>query len=225
MNPTSSSFDATLVALQFLMYAFGWATGGRWVHEYRAVFWHWGGFLTSIGLGFGLMSLRDDSRSWIAFNGSALAWLIGLLLLWRDLALFVQARQRSGWQLALLLFALLAHLALGPGLESPASLTVATYTSTSAALLLLTLYCVMPAALREYGTRSVLLLALPAGLLLAARLVPLLLQALDMRNAQEIHLLGPRHRQVMIGLFVAAGMFNLLSQRWWCRRWFATGVD
>ena len=106
-----------LVAVQFLLYAAGWALAA-WLlpRRQKAAALHWAGFMLLLGLGFWLASHRGEPRQWAAYAGSNIAFLSGYLLLWRGLEAFLDVPARWREQLAwgVLLVALFAPLGADP---------------------------------------------------------------------------------------------------------------
>ena len=71
----------SLVAMQFMLYAIGWLLSGLLLRDERRAVLCWAGFMACIGLGFFLTSQRGEPRTSLAFNGSGVAFIGGLLLL------------------------------------------------------------------------------------------------------------------------------------------------
>jgi len=69
----------SLVAMQFMLYAIGWLLSGLLLRDERRAVLCWAGFMACIGLGFLLTSQRGEPRTWLAFNGSGVAFIGGPL--------------------------------------------------------------------------------------------------------------------------------------------------
>ena len=98
----------SLVAMQFMLYAIGWLLSGLLLRDERRAVLCWAGFMACIGLGFLLTSQRGEPRTWLAFNGSGVAFIGGLLLLWIGLAAFY--RRSRHYREQLVTFVVLAGL-------------------------------------------------------------------------------------------------------------------
>jgi diguanylate cyclase (GGDEF)-like protein len=198
---------AWLVALQFLLYATGWLLSSLLLREERTAVLCWAGFLACIGLGFLLTAQRGEPRTWLAFNGSGLAFMGGLVLLWVGLDAFYRRLLRP--REPVLTFALLA-LVLGlidPGVAAAPLRVVFTY----AALIYLAVRLVI--APRQLGTgsderRSAWLNAIPGVLIIVAFSVPLFRQLANMDRALEIHRFDATNLRSMYLFTAAAAVFN-----------------
>jgi diguanylate cyclase (GGDEF)-like protein len=198
---------AWLVALQFLLYATGWVLSSLLLREERAAVLCWAGFLACIGLGFLLTAQRGEPRTWLAFNGSGVAFMGGLTLLWVGLDTFY--RRTMIRREAVLTFAVLA-LVLGlldSGVEGAPRRVVFTY----AALMYLALRLVLlPHHLvkADHGRHVAWLVASPGVLIFAAFSVPLYRQLANMGQGLELHRFDSTNVRSMYLFIAAAAVFN-----------------
>lgn len=197
-----------LVALQFLLYAAGWALGARLLREHRVVMLHWAGFMACAGLGFLLMSQRGEPRIWLAFNGAAVLWAGGLLLLWRGVAHYFRAPRCTRLQQGLFVLLLAGHAWLGPAEPQAAQRVLASY-GADLLICLLLIANVMPTTRRRLGLVQSLLLTAPAFILLAAFATLGLRQLADMSQPLEMHRFDGRNVLALAACVVAAALFNM----------------
>lgn len=208
MDPKTLAPAVGLVALQFLLYAAGWAIGARLLREHRAVMAHWAGFMACAGLGFLLMSQRGEPRGWLAYNGAAVLWAGSLLLLWRGVAHYFHAPSRTRLQQVLFVALLVGHAWLGPAEPQAAQRVLASY-GTGLLICLLLIANVMPATQRRLGPAQSLLLTAPAFILVAVFATLLLRQLTDLSLPQEMHRFDGRNIQALAACLVAAALFNM----------------
>lgn len=208
LDPLTLSPAVGLVALQFFLYAGGWALGAWLLREQRAVLAHWAGFMACVALGFLLMSLRGEPRTWMAFNGAALAWIAGLLLLWRGVARYFRA-PAWGWAQALVFVVLLlGNLWLGPGAEGAAARVVLSYGSGMLVFVLLVAN-VVPVTAYRFGPARSLVLLVPAIIVVIAFALLVIRQLSDPGHAFELHRSDPRNLRALAAYVVAAALFNV----------------
>lgn len=198
-----------LVALQFALHALGWAVGAVLLRDERRELVHWAAFLALVGLGFGLMTGRDEERQWWAFNGAALCWAAGLLVLWRGLSVHFGAPPSTRLQLVLALAALAGHVAVGPGLEAAAGRVVLTY-GWMLVVVLTMLTAIFPTVRRDQERWTVVLIASPAAVIGAAFAGVIVRQVLDPSRPIELHRFDPTNLRTMYAYLVAAAIFNLV---------------
>ena len=198
---------AALVALQFLLHALSWALGAWMLREQRAVLGHWSAFLAFIGLGFLLMTQRDEQRSWLAFNGAALCWAGGLLMLWRGVERQFEAPPRTRLQAGLFGVLLVLHLLAGPGVERAVERVVLSYLGNAAIVagLVASMYRVL---LRRYGLWRSMALALPGVIVLTVFVALAVRQLLDPSKPLELHRFESSTVRSMYAYLVAAAIFN-----------------
>ncbi|MGE4050182.1 MAG: GGDEF domain-containing protein [Piscinibacter sp.] len=196
-----------LVAVQFMLYATGWLLNSAMLREERVAVLCWGGFMACIGAGFLLTAQRGEPRTWLAFNGSGIAFLGGLLLLWAGLVAFY--RRPSLRREMLVTFAVLAaaQSLLGPEAELSSWRVLLAYAGN----MWVTLRIVMSlhASVRqEYGLRLAGIIASPAVLIAAAFAVPIARQLANMDEPQELHRLDGSAMRSLFVFLVTAAIFN-----------------
>ena len=196
-----------MLALQFVLHALSWALGAWMLPQQRPVLIQWSAFLAFVGLGFVLMTQRDDTRSWLAFNGAALCWLAGLLMLWRGVEKQFKVRSRGTWRAALLAVAVLLHLAVGPGAEHAVPRVVLSYLCNALAAAGM-LHGLRREIFGRYGRLRGALFVLPAFIVLSVFLLLALRQLLDPGKALELHRFEPTSVRSMYAYLVAAAIFN-----------------
>lgn len=164
---------------------------------------HWCAFLALVGLGFVLISQRDDSRSWLAFNGAALCWIGGLLALRRGLSYQFGMPARDGWQVAVL-----ATMA-GPSMETAPERVVLTYGGGMVTVVLM-LMALWPTLRTRYSPPRVLLIAAPAFILIIAFGSLVARQPLEPSRPLELHRFDASNLRSMVAYLVAAAIFNFV---------------
>ncbi len=198
-----------LVAVQFLLYAAGWALAA-WLlpNRQRTSTLHWAGFMLLLGLGFWLASQRSETRHWPAYAGGNIVILASFLLLWRGLASFFGQPARTREQLVwlVLVVALIAPLGSDP---AHASLRTA-LTSGLGALLLVRLLAASQGPMKAEFTAKVAIAILgPAcliALLLGARAVQ---QMADWSQPLEMHARSAGNIALLYAYAVGGALFNL----------------
>lgn len=198
----------SLVALQFLLHALGWALGAWMLPGQRRALLSWSAFLALVGLGFVLMTMRDEDRSWWALNGAALCWTGGLLMLWRGLAWHFGATGGVALQRVLALVTLAVQAAFGPGLEQAPTRVVFSYVANLAvvAAMLAQLY---PLLQPRLGSRwSALLVVSPAVVIIIAFALQVVRQLLDPSKALELHRFDPDNLRSLYAYLVAVSLFS-----------------
>ena len=207
MNNALLSPIVSLVALQFLLHALGWALGAWMLREQRRALLSWSAFLALVGLGFVLMTMRDDDRTWWAFNGAALCWSGGLLMLWRGLAQHFGAPGGGAWQLALALFTLTVQVAFGPGLEQAPARVAFSYAGNLVIVAALLAH-LHPLLRPRLGMVRALLVASPAVVLIIAFGLQVVRQLLDTSRALELHRFDPDNLRSLYAYLVAVSLFS-----------------
>ena len=198
---------AWLVALQFLLYATGWTLSSLLLREERAAVLCWAGFLACIGVGFVLTAERGEPRTWLAFNGSGVAFVGGLTLLWVGLGAFYRLNEIR--REAVLTFAAMALVLalLDPSAEGAPWRVVFTY----AAMIYLALRVVLVLRHRlmvDHRRRVAWLVISPGVLILVAFSVPLVRQLANMGQGLEIHRFDSTNVRSMYLFIAAAAVFN-----------------
>ncbi len=196
-----------MLALQFMLHALSWALGAWMLPAQRAVLLHWSAFLACVGLGFVLMTQRTDDRSWLAFNGAALCWLAGLMMLWRGLERQFKLPSRARLQAGLFGAALLLHGWIGPGVEHAVPRVVLSYLSNALVVAGL-IHGVQHEVFDRYGRVRGALFVLPAAIVLTVFVVLAARQLLDPAHALELHRFEPASVRSMYAYLVAAAIFN-----------------
>lgn len=196
-----------LVAVQFMLYATGWLLNSVMLREERTAVLCWGGFMACIGLGFLLTAQRGEPRTWLAFSGSGIAFLGGLMLLWAGLAAFY--RRASLQREMLATFAVLAtgQALLGPDLDLAAWRVLLAYAGNM--WVTLRIVTSLHGAVRaEYGSRLAWTISSPGVLTAAAFAVPIARQLLNMDAPQELHRLDDSALRSLFVFIAAAAIFN-----------------
>jgi diguanylate cyclase (GGDEF)-like protein len=196
-----------LVATQFLLYAVGWLLCGGLLREHRATIFPWAGFMALIGLGFVLSALRDDARTWWAYCGADLAFLAGLLSLWRGLASYFGLSPWRGFQWSAFLVTFAGLLVLGPAREQAAWRVVFMY-AVNLCVTLALLAAVHGGVSRRYGSRRALMLAAPGVLIAVAFMVAIVRQLLHMETPLEVHRIDNNNLRALFVFIAAAAIFN-----------------
>jgi len=196
-----------LVALQFLLYATGWLLTSLLLRPERKAALCWAGFMACVGAGFLLTAQRGEPRSWLAFNGSGIAFMAGLTLLWAGLADFYG---RSALRREMLITATMLASAIGafgPDLETAPWRVLVTYAGNMwlTARIVSSLYEPIRA---DYGRRVAWLIASPAVVLAAAFAVPIARQLTQMDQPLELHRLDDIALRSLAVFFIAAALFN-----------------
>ena len=196
-----------LVAVQFMLYATGWLLNSAMLREERVAVLCWGGFMAGIGAGFLLTAQRGEPRTWLAFNGSGIAFLGGLMLLWAGLVAFY--RRPSLRREMLITFAVLAaaQSLLGPERELSSWRVLLAYAGN----MWVTLRIVMSlheSVRQEYGPRLAGIIASPGVLIAAAFAVPIARQLANMDEPQELHRLDGNALRSLFVFLVTAAIFN-----------------
>ena len=197
----------SLVAMQFMLYAIGWLLSSLLLRDERRAVLCWAGFMACIGLGFLLTSQRGEPRTWLAFNGSGVAFIGGLLLLWIGLAAFY--RRSRHYREQLVTFVVLAGLLawMGTGVEQAPARVLLTYGADM--WITLRLMTTIHSAVRaDYGQRLAVTIASPAVLIIAAFAVPFGRQLMDLDRPVEIHRFDEANLQSLYLYMVAAAVFN-----------------
>jgi len=196
-----------LVALQFLLYATGWLLSSLLLREERAAVLCWAGFMAGIGTGFLVISQRGEPRSWLAFNGSGLVFIGGLLLLWAGLVAFY--RHRAKRRELLITFGVLALLlgAIDPGLEQAPWRVLLTY-GANMWVVVRAVSTLHPLVVAEHGRRVSWLLAGQGVLIVAAFAIPFTRQLLNMDRPLEIHRFDDTNLRSLYVFIVTAAIFN-----------------
>lgn len=207
MSSTRLDPIVVLVALQYLLHALSWALGAWLLRGQRKALTPWAAFMACVGLGFLLMTQRGDERSWLAFNGAALCWAGGLLMLWRGVAHHVAGPDR--WQAQGLLMAGLvaAHGWIGPGAAAAESRVVLTY-GINLLIIVLMVSDLRGHVAATYGRRGFVAVMLPAAVVGAAFALPLGRQLANPGLALELHRFDEANLGVMLVFLVAAAIFN-----------------
>jgi diguanylate cyclase (GGDEF)-like protein len=197
----------SLVALQFLLHALSWAFGAWLLRDQRRALAPWAAFLGIVGLGFVLMAQRGDDRSWLAFNGAALCWAAGLLMLWRGVAYHVAGPDRRRLQALLMAGLVVAHGWIGPGASMAEGRVVLSYGANLLIVVLMVADLRHPVA-TAYGRRGFVAVMLPAGIVGASFAVPLALQLLNPGLPLELHRFSDANLGVMLVFLASAAIFN-----------------
>ena len=196
-----------LVAVQFVLYATGWLLNSVMLREERAAVLCWGGFMACTGLGFLLTAQRGEPRTWLAFNGSGIAFLAGLMLLWAGLVAFYRRASLRREMLATFAVLAAAQALTGPGHELAPWRVLLAYGGNM--WVTLRIVTSLHAAVRaEYGTRLAWTISSPGVLTAAAFAVPIARQLLNMDEAQELHRLDDGALRSLFAFIVAAAVFN-----------------
>lgn len=196
-----------LVAVQFMLYATGWLLNSVMLREERAAVLCWGGFMACIGLGFLLTAQRGEPRTWLAFSGSGIAFLGGLMLLWAGLVAFY--RRPSLQREMLATFAVLAagQALLGPDLEHASWRVLLAYSGNM--WVTLRIVTSLHGAVRaEYGSRLAWTISSPGVLTAAALAIPIARQLANLDEPQELHHLNDSSLRSLFLFVVAAAIFN-----------------
>ncbi|QTN22985.1 GGDEF domain-containing protein [Rhizobacter sp. AJA081-3] len=197
----------SLVAMQFMLYATGWLLSSLLLRDERTAVLCWAGFMACIGLGFVLTSQRGEPRTWLAFNGSGVAFIAGLLLLWIGLAAFY--RRPRPYREPLITFVLLAGLLawMGAGVEQAPARVLLTYGADM--WITLRLMTTIHSAVRaDHGQRLALTIASPALLIIAAFAVPFSRQLMNLDQPMEVHRFDEANLRSLYVYMVAAAVFN-----------------
>ena len=196
-----------LVALQFMLYATGWLLNSAMLREERVAVLCWGGFMACIGAGFLLTALRGEPRTWLAFNGSGIAFLGGLMLLWAGLAAFF--RRPSLRREMLATFALLAsaQALLGPDRELASWRVLLAYAGNMWVTVRI-VGSLHTAVRAEYGPRLLWAIVSPAILIAAAFAIPIARQLANLDEPQELHRLDDIALRSLFVFIVTAAIFN-----------------
>jgi diguanylate cyclase (GGDEF)-like protein len=197
----------TLVALQFLLHALGWALGAWLLRDQRRALAPWAAFLGFVGLGFVLMAQRGDDRSWLAFNGAALCWAAGLLMLWRGVAHHVAGPDRRRLQALLMAGLVVAHGWIGPAASMAEARVVLSYGANLLIVVLMVSDLRRPMA-TAYGRRGFVAVMLPAAIVGASFAVPLVRQLLSPGQPLELHRFDDANLGVMLVFLISAAIFN-----------------
>lgn len=196
-----------LVALQFALYATGWALCAALLKPQRAAALHWAGFMLLLGGGFWLASQRGEVRTWWAYGGSGALFLSSYVVLHRGLEHFTHRVPRDAGHLAALAVVAVGLWVVGSGAENAALRVLLTYGAGALLLLRLVLHTV-PALAQEYGRRTAHLLTLPAYALILMLGSRALRQALDWHGDYEVHRLDQVNAALLLGFLVGAALFN-----------------
>jgi diguanylate cyclase (GGDEF)-like protein len=198
----------TVVALQFLLHALGWAMAAWMLKPQRRTLLHWSAFFACVGIGFGLVTLRSDDRTWLAFNGASMCWHLGLLLLWRGIEVHLGMAHRHVPQATLLIGLLGLHAWVGPSAEYSGTRVVLAYTANAAIVVAMMAGLQGPLRAR-HGLRIALMLALPALVILVAFVGLALRQVLAASQGLEIHVVDAPVLGSVYAYLAAAAVFNV----------------
>lgn len=210
----ASSFDSNLltpmvwlVAGQFGLYAIGWLLSSVLLREERAATLCWAGFMACIGLGFLLITGRGEPRTWLAFNGSGVAFVAGLLLLWAGLLAFY--RRPAMHREIVLTFAVVAGVLafLGPDADDAPLRVLFTY-GVNIWVTVRVVISLHGAVKADHGTRKALLIASPGVLIVAAFAVPFTRQLLNLDRPLELHRFDDSNLRSLYIYLGAAAVFS-----------------
>lgn len=196
-----------LVALQFLLYATGWLLNSVMLREERMAVLCWGGFMACTGLGFLLTAQRGDPRTWLAFNGSGIAFLGGLTLLWAGLAAFYRRAALQREMLATFAVAAAVQALIGSDREYASWRVLVTYTGNMWVTLRI-VTSLFDAVRADYGSRIGWFIVSPGLATGVAFLVPIARQLANMDEPQELHRLDPSAMRSLFVFIVTAAIFN-----------------
>ena len=196
-----------LVALQFMLYATGWLLNSVMLREERRAVLCWGGFMACIGAGFLLTAQRGEPRSWLAFNGSGIAFLAGLMLFWAGLASFYRRPALQREMLATFAVLAVAQALLGPERDAASWRVLVAYAGNMWVTLRI-VTSLFDAVRADYGSRIGWLIASPGLVTVVAFLVPISRQLLNMDEPQELHRLDDSALRSLFVFIVTAAVFN-----------------
>ena len=196
-----------LVAVQFMLYAAGWLLSSVMLREERRAVLCWGGFMACIGAGFLLTAQRGEPRSWLAFNGSGIAFLAGLVLFWAGLASFYRRPALQREMLATFAVLAVAQALLGPERDAASWRVLVAYAGNMWVTLRI-VTSLFDAVRADYGSRIGWLIASPGLVTVVAFLVPISRQLLNMDEPQELHRLDDSALRSLFVFIVTAAVFN-----------------
>lgn len=182
-----------LLAFQLALYAAAWGVCSLLLRESRRAVAHWGGFLLLMGLGFALVAFRDDTRTWLFYNGANLATMAGLVTMRRGTERFMRLPSSDREQAATMLPLMVLVAALGAG-EGTAPLRILVVYAAQAWVVLRTMASTRRAMVQEFGRPAVVATLIPgiaigmAMAALAAAQVANWPQALEMQRATRANL-------------------------------------
>lgn len=197
-----------LAAMQFLLYAAGWMLCSFILRDEQRAILCWAGFMACIGLGFVLTTQRGEPRTWLAFNGSGVAFIAGLGLLWAGLASFYRRGGRSGREPLFTVGVLAAALlAMDATTEHAPFRVLLTY----AADMWITLRIVrtfQQELTATHGRRLSLILPFPGYLIAVAFAIPFTRQLLNMDAPVEMHRFDHSNLRLIYIVTASAAVFN-----------------
>lgn len=196
-----------LVGVQFALYAVAWFLYARFSAEDSVAAKHWGLFNALVGAGILLALLRDETRGWWAYVGSALCFLCAFMTGWRGTTALMHEPQQRRAQIIVFVVAAGGVLWAGPGLERAPVRVFFTYVG-AAVIIVLGYLQSGSAAMTEFRGRFAAVLrvtTLGTAVLLAARGVQQLFwpgRGLELQSHDGVSL-----PQFLVFLVMAAG-FN-----------------
>ena len=219
-----SAADATtfapllwMVAFQLGLYAVGWVVCGALLGEDRDAVVHWGAFLLLLGVGLLLAGLRDEPRSWWAYNGCNIITLIGFAAMRRGSERFMRLSRSDLEQFGMLLLVGGAIAIVDTGPTGSSWRIVLAYAGQGYVMARLMMRLRVPLR-AEFGRAAFRAIVVP-GLVIAALLVLLALrQAWSFGVPQEMHERTGAGVGLVVTYLLGSALFNfgfmvMLTQR------------
>lgn len=196
-----------LVAMQFLLYAVGWALSSVLLKDQRQAVAHWGAFMAVMGLAFVLTTLRGEPRQWWHFNGSNLMFMLGYVLLRRGIERFLGVPTRDTEHALFLGVSLVCFVGL-PNEVAAAPWRVLCAYALGAWAMSRALVTLHGPTRQAYGRRTAWLVLSPALLLVVLSSVRAVQQAVDMDQPLELQRAQGANVGLMLSYLVGAALFN-----------------
>jgi diguanylate cyclase (GGDEF)-like protein len=196
-----------LVSCQILLYALGWGLCSLLLHEQREPVAHWAGFMLCVGLGFALISQREEARAWGPYVWGNVLFLIGLVVLHRGLERFVGTRPADREHILTLALGCAGFVWLGPD-EGHGVLRVLLAYGSGAWVLARAVGKMLSGLRDEFGPRLTWLLATPPLVVAGLFAVRMTQQLFDLDRRFEMHRLSEGNRMLLYGYLISAAMFN-----------------
>jgi diguanylate cyclase (GGDEF)-like protein len=196
-----------LVALQFGLYAAGWAVNSLLLGEDRLAIAHWGAYLLQTATGMVLLLLRDEPRTWLPYNGSNITFVTGIVALRRGVEMFARARQCDAEHAAVLALIVITMLVLGPGPEHAPWRTVITF-SAVAYVIFRNVFTLRDTILKEFGRMAYIAAAVPAMVLGCIAAWRAAQQVASYDTPLEMHTSAQFTFGATVAFLIAAAIFN-----------------